>query len=404
MSTNVPALQFTTTGLVIPEEQAILSGVLADIDTAFGGGIDKSLTTPQGQLAQSMTAAIGDKDAQIAQMAANVDPDKAEGKWQDAIGRIYFMTRIAASGTVVTGTCIGLVGTVIPAGSAAQDGNGYIYYSLADATIPAGGSVDVDFQNSTTGPIGCPIGNLSKIYTSVPGWDSVTNLTAGTLGVDVESRTAFEERRRQSVAINAVNSNDAVLAAVLAVPDVIDAYVIDNPKSVAVTVGATSYTLAPHSLYVAVSGGAAADIAHAIFANRSSGCDYNGDTSHVIYDSVNYSEPYPEYIVTWKTPDAVPVHFKVQVANNPSLPADIPALIKSAIIAAFSGADGGSRARIGSAIYAGRYYAGVAATNSNVNIQSITMGVDASAAATSLTFGIDQRPTLDATNIQVLLA
>lgn len=403
MSTNVPALQFTTTGLVIPEEQAILSGVLADIDAAFGGGIDKSLTTPQGQLAQSMAATIGDKDAQIAQMAANVDPDKAEGKWQDAIGRIYFMTRIAASGTVVTGTCVGLVGTVIPAGSAAQDGNGYIYYSLADATIPAGGSVDVDFQNSTTGPIGCPIGNLSKIYTSVPGWDSVTNLTAGTPGVDVESRTAFEERRRQSVAINAVNSNDAVYAAVLSVDGVIDAYVIDNHTGATVNYGATNYPLIKNSIYVAVAGGAAADIAQAIHSNRSSGCNYNGDTSHTIYDSVNYSEPYPEYVVTWKTPDAVPVYFKVQIANNPSLPADIAVLITNAIIAAFSGSDGGSRARIGSAIYAGRYYAGVAAANSNVNIQSITMGLDASAAATSLTFGVDQRPTLDATNIQVLL-
>ena len=403
MSTNVPALQFTTAGLVIPEEQAILSGVLADIDAAFGGGMDRSLTTPQGQLAQSMTAAIGDKDAQIAQMAANVDPDKAEGKWQDAIGRIYFLTRIAASGTVVTGTCVGMVGTVIPAGSAAQDGNGYIYYSLADATIPAGGSVSVDFQNSTTGPIGCPIGNLSRIYTAIPGWDSISNLTAGTLGTDVESRTAFEERRRQSVAINATNSNDAVMAAVLAVPDVIDAYVIDNPKNTSVNVGATNYALKPHSLYVAVAGGAAPDVAQAIFTNRSSGCDYNGDTSHVIYDTANFAEPYPEYTVTWKTPAAAPAYFKVSIAANPALPSDITTLVKNAIIAAFNGMDGGSRARIGSAIYAGRYYAGVAAVNSNVNIQSITMGFDISASATSLTFGIDQRPTIDTSNIQVLL-
>lgn len=403
MATNVPPLQFTTTGIVLPEERAILAGVQADIDAAFGGGVDPGLTTPQGQLAQSMTAAIGDKDAQIAQMAANVNPDKAEGAWQDALGRIYFLTRIAASGTVVTGTCTGLVGTVIPAGSVAQDTNGYLYYSLAAATIPASGSVDVDFQNATTGPIGCPIGNLSKIYTAIPGWDRVENLTAGTLGVDVESRTAFEERRRQSVAINATNSNGAVLAAVLAVPGVLDAYVIDNPDGAVKNYGATNYPLVKNSIYVAVAGGAAADIAQAIVSNRSSGCSYNGDTSYTFTDSVNYAEPYPKYVVTWKAADATPAFFKVELANNPALPSDIVTLVRNAIIAAFNGADGGSRARIGSTIYAGRFYAGVAAVNANVNIQSISMGFTSAAGAASLAFGIDQRPTLDATDIQVLL-
>lgn len=403
MTTNVPSVVIDANGITLPQETDILSGVQADINQAFGGGVNPGLTTPQGQIAQTTTAIIGDKNDQIAEVVNNVDPDKADGRWQDAIARIYFLERIAASGTVVTGTCTGLVGTVIPAGSAAQDTNGYIYYSLADATIPASGSVDVDFQNSTTGPIACPIGNLSKIYAAVPGWDRVTNAAAGTLGTDVESRADFEYRRKLSVAANGVNSPQSILGRVLAVSDVLDAFVVDNPLGAVVNYGATSYALAAHSVYVAVVGGAAADVAAAIWGKKSLGCNYNGDTSYVIEDTDGYEKPYPQYTVTWQTPDATPAYFKIQIASDPLLPATIVDLVRAAVVNAFNGADGGSRARIGSTIYAGRYYAGVAAVNANVNIESITMGFDSSAAAVSLAFGIDQRPTLDSSNIQVLL-
>ncbi|UCL84487.1 baseplate J/gp47 family protein [Pseudomonas sp. HS-18] len=403
MTTNVPSVVIDANGITLPQEKDILEGVQADINQAFGGGVNPGLTTPQGQLAQTTTAIIGDKNDQIAEVVNNVDPDKAVGRWQDAIGRIYFLERIAASGTVVTGSCAGLVGAVIPAGSAAQDANGYIYFSLADATIPASGSVDVDFQNSTMGPIACPIGNLSKIYTAVPGWDRVTNSAAGTLGTDVESRADFEYRRRLSVAANGVNSVQSILGRLLSVADVLDAYVIDNPKGVVVNTGATNYPLAAHSMYAAVVGGAAADVAAAIWGKKSLGCNYNGDTSYVIEDSEGYEKPYPQYTVTWQTPDAKPTFFKIQIANDPLLPSNIVDLVRAAVLNAFNGADGGSRARIGSTIYAGRYYAGVAAVNGNVNIESITMGFTSTAAAVSLAFGIDQRPTLDASNIQVLL-
>ena len=403
MTTNVPSVVIDASGVTLPQETDILTGVQADINQAFGGGVNPGLATPQGQIAQTTTAIIGDKNDQIAEVVNNVDPDKADGRWQDAIGRIYFLERISASGTVVTGTCTGLVGTVIPAGSAAQDTNGYIYFSLTDATIPSSGSVDVDFQNSTTGPIACPIGNLAKIYSAVPGWDRVENLAAGTLGTDVESRADFEARRKLSVAANGVNSPQSILGRVLAVADVLDAFVVDNPAGTTVNYGATNYPLAPHSVYVAVVGGAAADIAAAIWGKKSLGCNYNGDTSYVIEDSEGYEKPYPQYTVTWKTPDATPAFFKIQIATDPLLPANIADLVRTAVVNSFNGADGGSRARIGSTIYAGRYYAGVAAVNSNVNIESITMGFDSSAAAVSLAFGIDQRPTLDSSNIQVLL-
>lgn len=406
MRTNVPSIQFTDQGAVVPAESAILGGVQADINAAFGGGVNPGLTTPQGQLAQSLTAIIGDKNDDILEVANQVDPDIASGRWQDAIGRIYFLNRIAASGTVVTATCIGLVGAVIPAGSVAQDVNGYLYSSISAATIGASGRVDVPFQCQTMGPIACPIGALATIYTAAQGWDRVTNTTAGTPGQLAESRAAFEARRRLSVAINSVNGVQSVYGAVLNVPNVLDAFVIDNPTGAVVEYGATHYPLLPHSLFVSALGGEPSAIAAAIWSKKAPGCDYNGDTAFVVTDT-SYDPPQPQYTVKWVTPAPVQCFFAITIQANDQLPADITQRFQQAIVAAFNGEDGGASggisARIGSTTYAGRYYAGVAATDANVNIYSIALGTDAMhVEQTSLAFGIDQYPTLDASNVAVI--
>lgn len=404
MATTVPQIAFTDTGVTLPTEPSILTGVQADIDTAFGGGVDPSLSSPQGQLAQSFTAIIGDKNDQIAEVVNGVNPDTASGRWQDAIGRIYFIDRIVAAGTVVNATCTGLVGTVIPAGTLAKDSNGYLYASTAAGTISADGTVSIQFQNQTAGAIACPIGNLSTIYTSIIGWESITNPDVGSLGNLVETRAEFEQRRRNTVALNAVNSTEAIYAAVLSVPNVIDAYVRENPTGSTVTFGSTSYPLVAHSICASVAGGTSQAVAEAIWNKKSQGCNYNGNTTVTVQDTSGYNLPYPTYQVTYLIPASTPVYFAVQIANNTSLPSDIVTLVQNAIISAFSGQDGGTKARIASSIYAGRYYAGVAATNENVQILSILMGTaTGDRTHTALTFGLDQLPTLSASNISVTL-
>ncbi|SDR17905.1 baseplate J/gp47 family protein [Paraburkholderia tuberum] len=400
--TNVPAIRWTDQGPVAPAESDILSGQQADINAAFGGGVNPQLTSPQGQLSQSLTAIVGAKNDDILEVSNQVDPDRATGRWQDAVGRIYFLDRMAATGTVVTGRCYGLVGSPIPAGSVARDVNGYLYSSQSAATIGGSGYVDVQFQCQTTGPIACPIGALSRIFTAAQGWDRVTNLTAGFPGQNVESRAAFEARRRLSVAANSVNMVQSVYARVLSVPNVLDACVLDNPKGKVVIFGATNYPLLAHSLFVSVVGGEPSAIAQAIWNKKAPGCDYNGDTSYIVFDT-SYEQPQPQYEILWVTAAPVQCYFMVQIQANDLLPSNIGELIQQAILAAFNGDDGRARARIGSTTYAGRYYAGVAETDENVNIFSISLGFDPmNVNQTSLSFGIDQYPTLDPSNIAVV--
>lgn len=399
-TSQVPRVQFTPEGLVLPQESEILAGVLADMDSAFGGGLNKNLETPQGQLASTTTAIIGDKNSEFASYVNQVDPAFAAGRMQDAIGRIYFLDRKPGTATTVIATCMGLTGVTIPVGARAQAVDGNIYLCTQAGTIPASGSIDLPFSCSVNGPISCTAGTLNQIYQAIPGWDSVLNADAGTVGSNVESRAEFEERRRQSVAINARSSLQSIYAAVANLDGVIDVYVTENNQSIAQTIGGVS--LVPHSIWVAVVGGEAADIAAAIWRKKSNGADYNGNTSYTVEDRDGYSYPYPSYVVKWETPAALPVKFAVQLANNPALPSNIVDLTKQAIIDAFNGADGGQRARIGSTIYASRFYAPVSLLGPSVSILSLLLG-DVTPTAASLTVPINRRPTVSAADISVTL-
>lgn len=93
-TTSVPAASLTDAGFVAPAETDILTGVQADITAALGGNVNQALTTPQGQLATSETAIIGDCNDQLLALFNGFDPRNASGRQQDAIGYIYFMERL----------------------------------------------------------------------------------------------------------------------------------------------------------------------------------------------------------------------------------------------------------------------------------------------------------------------
>jgi hypothetical protein len=401
-SSSVPTIQFTTAGVVIPTESAVLAGVQADMNAAFGGGLNQALETPQGQLASSQTAVIGDKNNEVALIVNQVDPQFADGRFQDAIGRIYFLTRKPATATAVTATLGGIAGTVIAAGTLAQDTSGNTYACTGAATIGVGGTVDAEFQNIQTGPIPCAAGTLIQVYQSVAGWDTITNAADGTIGHDVENRTDFEFRRKNSVALNGRSTPNAIYAAVFDVADVLDVYVIDNPTNAPVNTGPTNYAVAAHSVYVAAVGGIDADIAAAIWSKKDVGCNYNGNTSVTVTDASGYNYPQPSYSVKFERPAALGIKFAVQLVNDPLLPLNIVTLVKDAIVARFNGTDGTVRERIGSTILASRYYGAVAGVAPNVALISILIGT-VTATLGQVPVGIDQRPTLSAADITVTL-
>jgi len=466
MTTNVPSITIGPNGIVIPAESALLAGRLSDLQAAFGGNLNPSLVTPQGQIAMSEAAIIGAANDAFLEIANGFDPALNAGRFQDAVARIYFLTRIPAAATVVSCQCTGLDGTFIPVNAQASDSAGNLYLATESGVI-AGGTVTLTFACATTGPTICLAGSLTTIYQAIPGWDRITNATDGVVGNDAETAAAFELRRQQSVALNATGQTGAVLAAVLAVPGVLDGYALENPlgtlsgasftgavsgnlltassvtgtiaggqmlnalgvvsgtaiteqvsgtpggagtyhlnisqtlSSAAMTSAVGGVRLAANSIYVAAYGGAASDVGTAILRKKNPGCNYNGNTTVSVQDTnPAYGTTFPSYAVTFEIPNATPVKFAVAMQSNGNVPSNATALIRAAVQKAFTGADGGTRARIALPIFASRFYAGIASLGAWAQIYSILLGIDA-ANQNSVLMRMDQIPTLALSDIAV---
>lgn len=370
---SVPTPTLGGSGFIIPSEAAVLAGVQADINSAFGGNLNQSLATPQGQLASSLTAIVGDAYALFQWFTQQVDPAYSEGRMQDGIARIYFLERIPSAPTVVNATCRGLPGVVIPVGALAKADDGNLYVARERLAIGDDGEVVVAFACTVDGPIPCPAGALNTIQQALNGWDSILNEEAGALGRDVESRSVFEERRALSTAINSTGQLPAIYGGVAAVEDVLDAFVTENNTPFANLVGGV--WLAPHSIYVCVLGGEDQAVAEAIWARKAPGAGYTGNVTVTVEDpNPAYSPPPPSYEVTFQRPEIVDYTVLVRARDGINVPSDALAQVQAAVIAAFAGTDGGSRAKIGSFIFASRYYAPVIDLGPWLEVLQISVG------------------------------
>lgn len=379
MTTNVPPVTFTPTGFQTPAAPLVLVGVQADITAAFGVALNYNLNTPQGQLSSSEAAVVFNVYSIFCYYSTQMDPAFATGRMQDGIGRIYFMERLPPLSTVLTVQCFGLASVIIPAGSLIQDPSQNIYASTDDATIGSNGNVTIPFATQIPGPVAIP-GSV-KIYQAITGWDSVT-LVSGVVGRATESRAAFEARRAASVAANANGTVSAIRGILLnGVAGVLDAYVTENTLSSPLVVGGV--TLAPKSVYVAVVGGLAQDVANAIWSKKPPGCGYNGSTTVTVFDTNSkYSPPLPSYQVSFQRPTNLPILFNILLTNNPLIPADAATQIQNAMINAFQGnVDNVPKAEIGSTIYAAYYGQVVSAVGAWAQLAGLTIGSPNAASA-----------------------
>src|SRR6478736_2261626 len=303
-TTSVPDIDFTPAGLVVPTEAEIKAGVYADWNAAFGGNLNPSDDTPQGNVIASNTAIIGAKNAAFLEFVNGIDPATSSGAMQDGIGKLYLLTRLPAVATTVDVVCSGKTGVTIPIGALVVDVSGNVYSCTQAGVIPAGGSITLPFQAQQTGPIPCPAGAIplvGGIFKTILGWDSATNTTDGVTGADLENRADFEFRRQLSVAANSRDTLEAIYGAVINVAGVTDVYCTQNRTGSPMVID--GQTLAPHSLYVCPFGGADQDIGDAIWSKVSVGCDFNGTTTVTVTDDSGYNPPAPTYPVSFQRPD-----------------------------------------------------------------------------------------------------
>lgn len=401
-SSNVPQLSINETGISAPTTEEILTGVLNDYNQAFGGNLNiTTVATPQYVLASEEAQAIALTNAAIAYTLSQFDPSTAEGRFQDALGRIYFITRKTGTPTVVSATCTGQPGAVLPAGSRARSTTGDIYESQGDATFNENGSATVTFANVEKGAIECAPGTLIYIDQAVLGWDAVYNETAGITGTDIENRAAFEQRRYATTTLNAKSTTQAIYSNLAQLDGVLNVYVCENDTNATKTEGATDYPLAPHSIYCAVVGGADKDIAKTIWDKKPAGISTNGNTTVTVYDDTYLSNP-PNYEIRFNRPESVPILFAVTITDNVMLPSNVIELVQQAIINTYNETVENNGNLIGSTLFASRFVGAVTNIDQYINVVSLKIGTVA-ANQEMVTVGIDQVPVVSSSTIQVVI-
>ena len=389
------------TGLTVASAADVLAQVEADWQNAFSGGglppLDVDPATPAGQLIATLAALVQAKDSEILFLAQQFNPETAEGRWQDALGKIYFISRKTAEPTVVTCTCTGLYNTIIPAGSIVQNTDGYQLRSLDSATIPSSGTVNIEFAVTETGPVEIPAGSVTKIITVIPGWDTVTNAAAGVLGRDEETRTEFETRRYNSVAQNAQGSVLAIQGAIAQVDGVLDCVVMENSTNEQITVHGVNVD--PHSICASVYGGDGSDIAEAIYRRKDAGCGTTGNTV-VSYSDPDFNNATYTYNILRPTPTAVKM--TVTIKQTDATPASIAEDIKTALVGDFYGQGSNARVTTAAALYASRFYPVVIAAGVS-DFVSLEIALGSGSLASYIDINADQEPTLSEDDITVVI-
>lgn len=317
----------TSAGLITVDSSSIASSFENAYKEALGANLNTEAGTFQGQMIQTDTAMLTYAQNQCALIANAFSVYSATGTALDVVAGFWGYYRKEGVATAVNCTLTGTADIVIPAGSLVSDGT-YQYVLLENATIGAGGSVTAQFQCTTSGAIVCQAGTITEIVSTLLGWDTVTNPTAGMTGYEKESDNAFKARItanwfniRGRGALGAIVDNMAQL------PNVISVLGRENPSNASITID--DITLPEHSVYVCIAGGANEDIAKTMYNQKTIGADTVGDTEVVWYDETTGLTN--RYHI--QRPTQVSLAIQVTYASNYFTPTNITQQIQTAILA-----------------------------------------------------------------------
>ncbi|QHJ84618.1 MAG: hypothetical protein [Caudoviricetes sp.] len=398
---SIPKAQITATGVSVPTTDEVKAGVWNLLKTCFGNDLTQTENTPQGQLAVTLTALLQDRDAQLVQVLNQFDPTYSVGKWQEGIGKIYFLTRHDATYSTAQVTFTGLNGTVIPSGFQLQDSNGYYWKTTNTLIIDTNGTIIGTVKCTTSGTISASSNTITIITTALSGLDRVTNTSPAVVGTDTESRADFETRRSESVAINSKLTDASIRGAIANLSGVTDVWVKSNYSDTATTFGATNYPVDAHAICISVVGGDDSAIGWQALVKGGTGASFMGNTNPTVTDTDTYPEkPVPYNTVKFIRPTDKAVYYKITVADTSVVTPTDENNMKSAIMTALS--SGSNRARIAQSMTAFQYATTVQNSATTARIVSIHISTDNSTWKDSIEFGIDEFPVSSPYNISVV--
>lgn len=173
----------------------------------------------------------------------------------------------------------------------------------------------------TDGTVVIPANTLTIIAVPVTGLVSVTNPFASTAGRLIETDDELRNRFRNSKFQRATNIIEALYSELLGVAGVNQVVVYENDTSVINDKG-----VLPHGFLVLITGGFAQDIAYAIWNNKPTGINSQGNVSVEIVDSQGYTRE-----IQFSRPDYVDIYVTMDIEETVLFPTDGENMIRAAL-------------------------------------------------------------------------
>ena len=260
----------TPQGIQSTSEADYKSELETAFKTALGDDLDLDSQTPQGQIIGILSQNASDIDDNIVAQYNALNLNVASGDQLSAYGALFDISREAATPSVVTADLTGVPTTIIPAGSRAKTVDGDLFESVESIILDGTGIQSGTFRSVNTGSIRINAGTLTQIVDVVPGWETINNLLAGSIGQDAENDITYRLSYLTKLARNAVAIVESIRAAVASVTSVTAVQIGENRSDS--TIVLQNIGLPSHSIAVIVQGGTAQEIGQAIFDHISEGC------------------------------------------------------------------------------------------------------------------------------------
>lgn len=245
-------MPLTAAGLTVPTGNQILQSMIDDYEALTGLTLDTTRT--DDQVVMVLMAIATERIASAYELLqATYDGTNAEAALGIQLENAAYLVGVdpdPATYSQVTLTISGTNGTVIPEGSIVEGGgdDDDARWATSEPVTISGGTASVVAVAQIAGPTAATSGQVDKIVTAVPGWDSVTNSDAATPGEYRESDADLRRRRRQSLAISSSTSRASILSTILSFDYVQEATVIENADNNTQVV--SGKTMDPNSIWV----------------------------------------------------------------------------------------------------------------------------------------------------------
>ena len=269
--------QVTPSGITAPSYNDILLSLVASMQAIYGADIYLTPDTQDYQMLAIVAAAINDQNQAMIAAYNGFEPTFAQGVNLSSLVKINGLMREPATNSTAQIVIVGVVGTAI-SGGVIEDANGNLW-SIPDTTIPSAGTITVTATCQTPGAIAAASNTINQINTIIRGWQTATNPSVATIGVDVESDAALRTRQAVSTAIASETPLEGILAAVANVTGVERYAIYENDT------GTTDANGVPgHSISLVVKGGDSTDVATTIERKKSPGTGTYGTTAVTVED------------------------------------------------------------------------------------------------------------------------